>query len=67
MVGGSGFQPRFIRTIAVKPSTSSDESNRSHNPKSTDTKLPSFFINQTGRFFWPAAGLKPDTRNLKPI
>jgi hypothetical protein len=31
MVGGSGFQPRFIRTIAVK--------NRSHNPKTTDSKL----------------------------
>jgi hypothetical protein len=42
MVGGSGFQPRFIRTIAVK--------NRSHNPKSTDTTLTSFFIDQTGRF-----------------
>ena len=42
MVGGSGFQPRFTRAIAVK--------NRSHNPKSTDTKLPSFFFDQTGRF-----------------
>jgi hypothetical protein len=31
MVGGSGFQPRFTRAIAVK--------NRSHNPKTTDSKL----------------------------
>jgi len=30
------------RVIAVK--------NRSHNPKSTDTKLPSFFFDLTGRF-----------------
>jgi hypothetical protein len=42
MVGGSGFQPRFTRAIAVK--------NRSHNPKTTDTKLQSFFIDYTGRF-----------------
>ena len=34
MFGGSGFQPRFIRAIAVK--------NRSHNPKTTDTKLQSY-------------------------
>jgi len=43
MVGGSGFQPRFTRVIAVK--------NRSHNPKITATKLQSFFSDQTGRFF----------------
>ena len=27
----------------------------------------SFFYDQTGRVFWPAAGLTPDTRNLKPV
>jgi len=41
MVGGSGFQPRFTRAITVK--------NRSHNPKSTDTKLQSFFFDKIGR------------------
>jgi hypothetical protein len=40
-VGGSGFQPRFTRAIAVK--------NRSHNPRTTDSKLQSFFSDQTGR------------------
>src|SRR5210317_1400597 len=34
------------RVIAVKSSTSSDEANCSHNPKSTDTKLPSFSFDQ---------------------
>jgi hypothetical protein len=43
MVGGSGFQPRFTRAIAVK--------NRSHNPKTTDSKLQSFFFDLTGHFF----------------
>jgi hypothetical protein len=36
--------------------------NRSHNPKTADTKLLSFFSDQTGCS--PAGGLKPDTRNL---
>jgi len=31
VVGGSSFQPRFTRTIAVK--------NRSRNPKTIDSKL----------------------------
>ena len=59
MVGGSGFQPRFTGAIAVKSSTSpsvvstglknsgsndSDEANRSHNPKTADSKLQSFFF-----------------------
>jgi len=44
-VGGSGFQPRFTQAIAVK--------NRSHNPKTTDSKLQSFFSDQTER-------LRPD-------
>jgi hypothetical protein len=26
----------------------------------------SFFFDLTGRFFWPAAALKPDTSNLQP-
>jgi hypothetical protein len=39
MVGG--IPATIERVIAVK--------NRSHNPKSTDTKLPSFFFDQTGR------------------
>mgnify|MGYP001814137686 FL=1 len=26
----------------------------------------SFFYDQTGRFFWPAAGLTPETSNLYP-
>jgi hypothetical protein len=30
--------------IAVKPSTSSDEANRSHNQKTADIKLPSLFL-----------------------
>jgi hypothetical protein len=42
MIGGSGFQPRFIRAIAVK--------NRSHNPNTTEIKSQSFFLDQTGRF-----------------
>ena len=42
MVGGSGLPATIERVIAVK--------NRSHNPKSTDTKLQSFFFDQTGRF-----------------
>jgi hypothetical protein len=33
----------IIRVIAVK--------NRSHNPKTTDSKLQSFFFDQSGRFF----------------
>jgi len=58
MVGGSGFQPRFTRAITVKSSTSSDEANRSHNPKTTDLKLQSFFFDfdQIGRSF----GRRPD-------
>jgi len=37
------WPPAMItRVIAVK--------NRSHNPKTTDTKLQSFFSDQTGRF-----------------
>jgi len=27
----------------------------------------SFFFDQTGRFFWLASGLKPDTRHPKPF
>jgi hypothetical protein len=42
MIGGSGFQPRFIRAIAVK--------NRSHNQNTTEIKSQSFFLDQTGRF-----------------
>jgi hypothetical protein len=39
----------ITRVIAVKSSTSSDEANRSHNPKTTDTKLQSFFHDQIDR------------------
>jgi hypothetical protein len=45
------------RVIAVK--------NRSHNPKTTDTKLQSFFFDQTGRSR-PEAALTPEIRYLKP-
>ena len=53
MAGGSGFLPRFTRAIGVK--------NRSHHPKTNDTKLQSSLFDQTGRFFWPADGLTPAT------
>ena len=43
MIGGSGFQPRFIWAIAVK--------NRSHNPNTIEIKSQSFLFDQTGRFF----------------
>jgi hypothetical protein len=45
-------RPIIERVIAVK--------NRSHNPKTTDTKLQSFFSDQTGRSR-PAAALNTDT------
>ena len=49
----SGGPAMIERVIAVK--------NRSHNPKTTDTKLQSFFHDQTGRSR-PEAGLKPECR-----
>jgi hypothetical protein len=34
----------ITRVIAVKPSTSSDEANRSRNSKTTELKLQGFFL-----------------------
>jgi hypothetical protein len=50
---GAAFSRDLSGAIAVK--------NRSHNPKTTDSKLQSFFFDLIGRFFWPAAGLTPET------
>jgi hypothetical protein len=52
MIGGSGFQPRFIWAIAVK--------NRSHNPNTIEIKSQSFLFDQTGRFSGQKAALNPE-------